>query len=135
MKAYSIDLRERVVTAYETGKGSIEQVAKMFSVSEGFVKKMLRQKRETNSLSPLPHGGGRQKSLSRKGRQMLQSKVRLQPDATLFELKEHLEKKAIIIVSESTISRELARLGLPRKKSLSRQVNATTTKGRGIGDE
>lgn len=94
MKAYSLELRERVVSAYETGKGSIEQVALMFSVSKTFVKKILRQKRERDSLSTLPHGGGRQKSLTKKESQMLQSKVHSQPDVTLSELKEHLEKSS-----------------------------------------
>ncbi|PYS87855.1 MAG: hypothetical protein DMF64_22070, partial [Acidobacteria bacterium] len=45
MKAYSLDLRQRVVAAYEKGKGSIAEVAEQFNVGQTFVKKMLRQQR------------------------------------------------------------------------------------------
>lgn len=45
MKAYSLDLRERVVAAYEKGKNTIAEVAGQFSVGETFLKKMLRQTR------------------------------------------------------------------------------------------
>jgi len=58
MQAYSLDLRQRVVNAYEQDQGSIAEIAEMFNVGENFVKKMLRQWRATGDLSPLPHGGG-----------------------------------------------------------------------------
>ncbi len=43
MQAYSLDLRERVVAAYEKGRTTISAVAGQFSIGETFVKKMLRQ--------------------------------------------------------------------------------------------
>lgn len=49
MRAYSLDLRERVVASYEKGTGTIAEIAARFSVGETFLKKMLRQKRETGS--------------------------------------------------------------------------------------
>ena len=58
MQAYSLDLRQRVVRAYEQGQRTVLEIAEQFSVSTGFVKKMLRQWRETDDLSPRPHGGG-----------------------------------------------------------------------------
>lgn len=63
MKAYSLNLRQRVVEAYEQGLGSIAEVAEPFSVSTYFVKKMLRQWRQTADLAPLPHAGGQPASL------------------------------------------------------------------------
>ena len=45
MKAYSLDLRERVVAAYENGVETIREVAEQFLVSESFIKKMLAKKR------------------------------------------------------------------------------------------
>jgi transposase len=56
MKAYSLDLRERVVAAYEAGQITIKDVAGRFSVGETFVKKMLRQKRIQGSVQPPAHG-------------------------------------------------------------------------------
>ncbi len=116
MQAYSLDLRQRVVNAYEQGEGSIADIAEMFSVGQSFVKKMIRQWRSTGDLSPLPHGGGRRASLENKQLRLLQSKVRHQPDASLEELRAHVQAEAQLAVSHATISRALSRLGLPRKK-------------------
>lgn len=41
MKAYSLDLRERVVAAYLNGADSIREVSEQFQVSISFLKKML----------------------------------------------------------------------------------------------
>lgn len=38
MRAYSLDLRQRVVRAYEQGHGSMAEIAEQFSVSTGFDK-------------------------------------------------------------------------------------------------
>jgi transposase len=76
MQAYSLDLRRRVVRAYEQGHGSIAEIAEQFSVNAGFVKKMLRRWRSTGDLSPLPHGGGKPASLTAQRRARLLRKVR-----------------------------------------------------------
>jgi len=116
MKAYSLDLRQRVVEAYEQGKGSIAEVAEQFSVSTYFVKKMLRQWRQTNDLAPLPHGGGKPASLAARHRQLLKRKVKAQGDISLAELQQTLVDEESLSVHLSTISRALSSLGLPRKK-------------------
>ena len=118
MKSYSLDLRERIVRAYEQGQGSIAEVAASFSVSTYFVKKMLRQWRRTGSLAPLPHGGGKPPSLSPRQRQLLKRKVRERSDVTLAELQRLLSDQESVDVHLSTISRALSGLGLPRKKNL-----------------
>ena len=116
MKAYSLDLRQRVVEAYEQGQGSIAGVATQFRVSPYFVKKMLRQWRQTNDLAPLPHGGGKPASLSARQRQLLKRKVKEQGDVSLAELQQALAEEESLSVHLSTISRALSGLGLPRKK-------------------
>lgn len=118
MRAYSLDLRRRIVDAYEQGHGSIAEVAERFSVSTYFVKKMLRQWRQTADLSPLPHGGGKPSSLSPRHRQLLKRKVQQQSDLSLVQLQQLLSEQQSVDVHLSTISRALKRLGLPRKKSL-----------------
>jgi transposase len=117
MQAYSLDLRQRVVRAYEQGYGSIAEVAEQFSVSTGFVKKMLRQWRSTGDLSPLPHGGGKPSSLPDALRQKLRRKVQKQDDISLAELQGFLQEEEQTSVHLSTVSRALKELGLPRKKS------------------
>jgi transposase len=116
MKAYSLDLRQRVVAAYEKGKGSLAEVAQQFNVGQTFVKKMLRQHRETGSVAPLAHGGGRQPSLSDKEHRLLRQKVKEQPDVSLSELQEHLLTRAGVTVSLPTIHRRLRQSGHSRKK-------------------
>jgi transposase len=116
MKAYSLDLRRRVVQAYEQGEGSISESASRFGACPAFVKKMLRQWRESGDLTPLPHGGGKPASLTPRQRQLLKRKVREQSDISLAELQSLREEREEIRVHVSTISRALTALGLPLKK-------------------
>jgi len=114
MKAYSVDLRQRVVQAYEQGQGSIPEIATRFGVGTAFVKKMLRQWRATGDLAPLAHGGGKPPSLTQ--RQLLKRQVRQQSDISLAELQSLLDEQEKVQVHVSTISRALSGLGLPLKK-------------------
>lgn len=117
MQAYSLDLRQRIVQAYEQGQGSIAEVARQFSVSTYFVKKMLRQWRTTSDLKPLPHAGGKPRSLTTAQLQLLKRKVKQQNDISLLELQQILDEVESVSVHLSTISRALSSLGLGRKKS------------------
>ena len=117
MKAYSLDLRQRVVRAYEQGQDSIAQLAARFGVGPTFVKKMLRQQRESGDLGPRPRGGGRRPALSPKQRQLLRRKVEREQDISLVGLQTFLRETAQVEAHVSTISRVLTSLDLPRKKS------------------
>ncbi len=119
MLAYSLDLRKRVVSAYETGEATIAEIARRFSVGETFVKKMLRQQRETDSLERLPHRAGAKKRLSTADRRWLAKQIKETPDLTLQELQEKLFLERNKQASVSTICRELKELRLPQKKNLS----------------
>ena len=116
MKAYSTDLRAKLVLAYESGEGSLDEVADTFGVGRCTVARMMKLWRAGQSLAPLPHGGGYPAMLDEKVLALLTSQVALQPDATLSELAAHLKKKAKVEVHLSTVCRALQKLGLPRKK-------------------
>jgi transposase len=59
MKAYSLDLRERVAAACQQPGRTIGAVAAQFSVSVSSVEKLLQRQRTSSSLAPLPlHGAG-----------------------------------------------------------------------------
>ncbi|HEV8157890.1 MAG TPA: IS630 transposase-related protein [Pyrinomonadaceae bacterium] len=88
MRAYSLDLRERVVAAYEKGTKTIAEIAAQFSVGQTFLKKMLRQKRESGSLERLPQRAGAKKALSATHHRYLAQQIKEQPDTTLAELQE-----------------------------------------------
>lgn len=133
MQAYSLDLRERVVAAYEKGKTTISAVAAQFSVGETFVKKMLRQKRQSGSLQRLPSRAGAKKVLETKHRQWLAKQIKERSDATLRELQTGLLARQAVSVSRATLSRELRDLRLPRKKSRSSPQSGTTGNADGFG--
>ena len=133
MQTYSLDLRERVVAAHEKGELSIAEVAAQFSVGQTFLKKMLRQKRQSGSLERLPNCAGAKRLLSPAHRSFLAKQIKEQSDATLGELQASLLKRKKVLVSPATLSRELQRWRLPRKKSQPSRRNATMEKGRGSG--
>lgn len=116
MKAYSTDLREKLVLAYESGEGTLDEVADTFGVGRCTVARMMKLWRAGHDLAPLPHGGGYPATLDKKMLALLTRQVAAQPDATLLELAAHLKKKATVEVHLSTVCRALQKLGLPRKK-------------------
>lgn len=52
MKAYSLDLRRKILDAYKAGGISQRQLAKRFCVTLGFIEKLLKQYRETGKIAP-----------------------------------------------------------------------------------
>ena len=112
MRAYSTDLRERILAAVERGQGSLRELADLFLVSLSCIVRLLRRYRASGSLLPKPHAGGPCPLLDTDACQRLRDLVREQPDATLAELQARLG----IPCSLSTLCRCLQRLGLSRKK-------------------
>jgi len=135
MQAYSLDLRQKVVSVYENGSETIVEVAERFEISSSFIKKLLAQKRATGDLAPIGHRGGQRKRLSVKHQQWLLKTVLSVPDITLADLQEQLEREKKIYVSVPTLSRELRRLNLRRKKNQWSLVSEISEKGHGTGEE
>lgn len=135
MKAYSLDLRQRVVETYKTGTLTIKAVAAQFRVGETFVKKMLRQERETGTVKAYIHGGGRRRALNNRRIPKLKRLVEAEPDLTLVELQQRLFSEERVLVSIATLGRVLTEIGLPRKKNRHLHRNAITINEPGIGDE
>lgn len=134
MLAYSIDLRERVVAAYEEGGETIAEIAERFAVGRTFVKKMLRQKRETGSLETRPRRYGPAKRLSLKDHTWLRREIEKEPDATIDALHERLSEKRGVKVSRATVGRAVQSLDLPLKKRVRSRVKETITSAAGTGD-
>lgn len=135
MKAYSLDLRERVVAAYEDGVETIRELSEQFLVSESFIKRMLAKKRGTGDLAPRGHGGGQRKRLSDKHRKWLFRSVLATPDITLSELQTRLLAEKTVAASVPTLSRELRRLNLRRKKNRWSLQSETHESAPGTGGE
>ena len=64
MKAYSTDLREKVMNAYNNREGSQRELAQRFSVSLSFVQSLLRRYRSSGTIEPKPYGGGQSAKLN-----------------------------------------------------------------------
>lgn len=133
MKAYSLDLRQRVVDAYESGQTTLKEVAGRFAVGETFVKKMLRQKRDQGEVQAPVHGGGKKRSLDARHLKALRRWLKKEPDLTLRELREKLllEKKKSISIA--ALGATLLREKLPRKKNQSSRRKETTESAPAIG--
>jgi len=117
MKPYPIELRERVWQAVQQRQGTpIAAIAQLFQVSESFIYNLLRQWKQTGSLAPKPHRGGRPAALDKTKLAQLRQMVQEQPDATLAELQQRLCAQTRVQRSRPTICRALQKLGLKRKQ-------------------
>lgn len=121
MKAYSMDLRERVLRAVDCDEGTQAEVAGRFGVSLRWVQKLLQLRRETGSAGPRPHGGGMPAKFVGSGLDRLKRQVEQHPDMTLQDLLDWSGAQASIMAVE----RALVRLGFRRKKRRSGPVNRT----------
>jgi len=111
--AYSMDYRIAVARAYDECESSIE-VAGQFGCSESWVRRLIQQRRERGTLEPLRSARhDDQRTYDDADEQRIRELIKRKPDATLAEVAEALQKPA----HPATVSRTLARLNLPRKKS------------------
>jgi len=112
----SVDLRTRIVNACATQELAQSEIAELFQVHLKTVEKLWKQWRTTHSVEPKPYAGGRKPRLA-PYYQDLRAWLAKQSDHTHQELIALLSQRQQITVSQSMMSRALARLGLPRKKS------------------
>ena len=124
MKAYSNDLRKRVVESVESSECNIPEAARRYKVSEASIERWVARQRKTGTCAPWPHAGGPTRKLAT-AEAAIRAAVKAQPDATLQELCEAVEKETKIKSSSSMMQRELVRLKLPRKKSRSMPASGT----------
>jgi transposase len=124
MKAYSQDLRDKIIGSLEAGEDSQQETADNFGVSLSFVEKLWRRWRRTGSGEALPHAGGRPRALKDEAAR-IRAEMAQQPDATLEELCERVAQAGGATASISMMCREVKRLKLPRKKSRSTTASAT----------
>jgi putative transposase len=118
MRAYSLDLRERVLADYDAGMGN-DAVARKYRVSSRWVYKLRRQRDQTGDIAPRRGKTGPQPALAEHGKQ-LREMVDQQPDATLAELRDRLGQLGVW-VCQSTVGKTLKRLGLTFKKGAARR--------------
>ena len=133
MKAYSVDLREKIVEAYLQHEGSIRHLAKCFKVSARFVWGLINRFRRTGSYAPKAHGGGNPPRIDASQYDIVAALVKQHPDATLKELCACVEETCHITPSKSSMQRTLDKLKLTRKKRPIALQNVTPQRSRRNG--
>src|SRR5689334_14487299 len=113
-RAYSTDLRERVLAAYEAGEGRQSEVARLYRIGERTLSGWLRTAREEGRRSPKPRRGGTRPVGGEAA--TLAALVAERNDATLAEYADLLAGRAGVRRSPSALCRALKALGLVRKK-------------------
>ncbi len=119
MRAYSVDLRERIVAAVAAGEAQAA-VVRRFSVSVATIRNYLRLRRETGGLAPRPRLGDRPE-IGTEQYPALLAQLRASPDATLEWHCATWATEQGQVVSVSTMWRTTQRLGWTYKKNARRE--------------
>ena len=134
-RAYSDDLRLRVVGALEEGEETQNQVAARFRVGIATVRRWWRLQRENGTPAPPAYRHGPLPLLSSKDSEIIEAMLHERADMTQAELGMMLVERGGQKVSVATIGRHLKRLGWTRKKKSSEPPRWTRqgsrTSGRG----
>jgi transposase len=115
MKAYPIELRQRVLQSVDNGLGTREEIARVFRVSTFWIRKLLRQRNQTGDIAPLPSNPGRKPAFIGTDLERLNHFVKENSDLTLEEIKEHFSGK--VDCSIVAVHNALKRLGWRYKKN------------------
>lgn len=117
MKAYGVELRQRVLNDCDSGMTE-SAAAEKWQVSVKWIQKIKKQRRETGCIKPkIPKTGPKPKLAPH--RELLQKIVVETPDATLEEIRDRLPVEVCIV----TVFNELRKLKLVYKKNNSTPPN------------
>jgi len=111
-----IELRSRVVEAYNAGLGTYAELAERFCISTTSVHRWTRLDEIYNDISPKSHGGGPSLLIPDEMLPHLRALVAEKPDRSIPKLQAEWNKRHSQQVSQAVISRALLRAGLTFKK-------------------
>lgn len=114
-RAYSQDLRERVIAAVDEG-GDAYEIAPLFKVSVSYIYKALGRRRTTGETTVRAQRHGPLPVLAPYD-DVLRARVAAVPDATLEELRAWLAAEHRVHAVVSCVWKRLRHLGLTLKKS------------------
>jgi transposase len=118
-RAYSNDLRERVVAAAGHGL-SASGAARVFGVSISTAIRWTRRVRDTGSAAAKPCGGDTRSKLTDHATWLMEL-IRQQPDLTLTEIQQRLRADRAILVGYGTVWRFFASRKISFKKNAARR--------------
>ena len=143
-RAYSMDLRQRVIAACAAGTQPRHAIAAQFQISEGTLYDWLRRWRERGSYAPAPHAGGVASGLNRA---VLRDLAEEENDRTLAEYADAYQERtgrrfSVPRICTALKEMKLSRIGrrsdrrdassfrLPRKGLYSRPVQQVVMRRR-----
>lgn len=129
MKAYSLDLRQKIVDTYLEETISQRQLAKQFRVALSFIEKLLKQHRQTGSIAPKVRTQQTPTKLNAEQLTVLEQLVEANDDATLDELRYQLEQKTGVLIGRSTVDRMLTKLNLSVNASTPLSIDPERSRG------
>ena len=141
-RTISLDLRERILEAYDEGKATRDEVARRFRVSLGMVKKLIQQRRHSGDIRARHHLAGRKPLIVAEHQEKMGLLLKQKPDLSLKELREALGLKCsvqahvVLVKMKMTLKKRLsvpasktARTSPGRAKSGSAAKAASTRRG------
>lgn len=121
MRTISLDLRERILAAYDQKEGTREEIAHRFKVSLGMVKKLLQRRRWGGDIGPRYHRCGLKPGKVAAQGQTFRQLLSRKPDMTLEELR----RATALDCTLPAIHYVLEKMGLTYKKRHSVPANRT----------
>ena len=113
---YSLDLRQKVVSKYNSGELTQDEVSKLFGIGLSTFKRWHTMYETTGNLEPITEKTGRPAKIDQDGFSIIEKAVTLNNTITLEDLSNLYFKKCKVRVGKSILSRALAKLNLNRKK-------------------
>jgi transposase len=114
MKAYSLDLRAKVLRAVDQGYPR-EEIVKLLGISRATIKRYLKQRRERGTVAPKAIPGRPPKKLGPLQAELV-AQLQAHDDLGLEEQCRLWEQSHGVQVSTATMSRAIKRVGWTRKK-------------------
>jgi transposase len=115
--SHSLDLRKRMVGAFDAGDKTGEEVAELFQVGEVTASRSKRLERETGSLVLKPRqGGGMPPRVAPEQYDLVREIVKKDPDLTVQEVAWEFHRRTDRSVSRASMGGTLRKLALTRNK-------------------
>lgn len=116
MRAYSLDLRQRVLALMDAAELPRVAIAELLGVSRRWMDKLVAQQRRLGHVAPLGHAGGARTKLDAVGKEGLRAAWAACPDASLAELAAALVARGGPALSVPTVHRACRAMNLTRRK-------------------
>ena len=124
-RAYSDDLRRKLLEAHSRGDGSLRELAERFGVSHPYALKISAQRKRSGEMERKPQRRGTRSRMTAEIQQHLRRWLKSQTDLTLVQLQERVWEAEREHFSLQHLWRTLKKMGLRLKKSHSTPKNRT----------